>query len=67
MEEGIQQGLQQGELKIIQRQLTRRIGAITPELQQQLAGLSLTQLEDLAEALLDFSTEADLVAWLQQQ
>ncbi|WP_414572420.1 DUF4351 domain-containing protein [Nostoc sp. CCY 9925] len=52
---------------MIQRQLTRRIGAITPELQQQLAGLSLTQLEDLAEALLDFSTEADLVAWLQQQ
>ncbi|MEH2321427.1 DUF4351 domain-containing protein [Nostoc sp.] len=27
----------------------------------------LTLLEDLAEALLDFSTEADLVAWLQHQ
>ncbi|WP_238553645.1 DUF4351 domain-containing protein [Fortiea contorta] len=67
MEEGIQQGLQQGELKIIQRQLTRRLGGITPELQQQLRGLSSTQLEDLAEALLDFSTEADLVTWLQQQ
>ncbi|WP_410174710.1 DUF4351 domain-containing protein [Nostoc commune] len=24
-------------------------------------------LEDLAEALLDFSTEADLVAWLEHQ
>ncbi|MBD2451625.1 DUF4351 domain-containing protein [Nostoc sp. FACHB-152] len=67
MEEGIQQGLQQGELKIIQRLLTRRIGAITPELQEQLRGLSLTQLEDLAEALLDFTSEADLVVWLQQQ
>ncbi|MBD2488934.1 DUF4351 domain-containing protein [Aulosira sp. FACHB-615] len=67
MEEGIQQGLQQGELKVIQRQLTRRIGTITPKLQEQLRGLSLTQLEDLAEALLDFSNEADLVAWLQQQ
>lgn len=67
MEEGIQQGLQQGELKIIQRQLTRRIGAIAPELQEQVRQLSSTELEDLAEALLDFSTEADLMAWLQRQ
>ncbi|MBD2439920.1 DUF4351 domain-containing protein [Nostoc sp. FACHB-110] len=63
----MEEGIQQGELKIIHRQLTRRIGAITPELQERLRGLSLTQLEDLAEALLDFSTEADLMAWLQQQ
>ncbi|MDZ8028565.1 MAG: DUF4351 domain-containing protein [Nostoc sp. DcaGUA01] len=28
-------------------------------------GLSLTQLEELSEALLDFSTAADLVGWLQ--
>lgn len=62
----MEEGIQQGELKIIQRQLTRRLGAIAPELEEQLRGLSSTQLEDLAEALLDFSTEADLVAWLQQ-
>ncbi|OYD93167.1 flagellar assembly protein H [Nostoc sp. 'Peltigera membranacea cyanobiont' 210A] len=62
----MEEGIQQGELKIIQRQLTKRIGVITPELQEELRGLSLTHLEDLAEALLDFSTEADLVAWLQQ-
>lgn len=67
MEEGIQQGLQQGELKVIERQLTRRIGTITPKLQEQLRRLSLTKLEDLAEALLDFSSEVDLVSWLQQQ
>ncbi|WP_414755523.1 DUF4351 domain-containing protein [Anabaena sp. CCY 9910] len=67
MEEGIQQGLQKGELKVIQRLVTRRIGDISPELQERIRGLSLTQLEDLAEALLDFSTEADLVNWLQQQ
>ena len=63
----MEEGIQQGELKIIQRLLTKRIGVITAELQEQLRGLSLTQLENLAEALLDFSTEADLVAWLQQQ
>jgi len=63
----MEEGMQQGELKIIQRLLTKRIGVITAELQERLRGLSLTQLEDLAEGLLDFSTEADLVAWLQQQ
>ncbi|MBH8560733.1 DUF4351 domain-containing protein [Nostoc sp. CENA67] len=62
----MEEGIQQGELKIIQRLLTRRIGVITPELQQQLQRLSVTQLEDLAEALLDFSNEADLIAWLQK-
>ena len=62
----MEEGIQQGELKIIQRQLTRRIGVINPELQDQVRGLSLAQLENLAEALLDFSTEADLVNWLQQ-
>lgn len=63
----MESGIQQGELKIIKRLLTRRIGVITPELQEHLRRLSLNQLEDLAEALLDFSTEADLVAWLKQQ
>lgn len=59
--------IQQGELKIIQRQLTKRIGVVTPELKKQLRGLSLTQLKDLAKVRLDFSTEADLGAWWQQQ
>ncbi|WP_292755296.1 DUF4351 domain-containing protein [Nostoc sp. NMS4] len=30
----------------------------------QIEALSLTQLEDLSEALLDFSTAADLTKWL---
>jgi len=35
--------------------------------QEQIRGLSTAQLEDLAEALLDFSEPGDLEAWLQQQ
>ena len=62
----MEEGIQQGELAIIQRQLIRRLGGVTPQLQERLRLLSLTQLEDLAEALLDFSTEEDLLAWLQQ-
>lgn len=66
MEEGIEQGKQQEAIALIMRQLPRRIGTVTPQLQEQIRELSLNQLEDLAEFLLDFSTEADLVAYLQQ-
>lgn len=64
--EGIEEGLQQGELKIVLRLLTRRMGEIAAELQSQIRQLSLIQLEDLAEALLDFEAQTDLVAWLQR-
>ena len=68
----LQKGLQQGEergkkqeaLELILRQLIRRFGAIEPEIQQQIRTLSITQLEELAEALLDFSSPSDLVNYL---
>ena len=70
MEQGIKQGKQEGKqeeaLSLIMRLLPRRVGAIAPELQERIQQLSLTQLEDLAEALLDFSSSSDLEAWLQQ-
>ncbi|MEH2424847.1 MAG: DUF4351 domain-containing protein [Nostoc sp.] len=44
--------------------MTRRFGAIEPEVQQQICTLSITQLEELAEALLDFSSQTDLVNYL---
>jgi predicted transposase YdaD len=64
-EQGIQQGLQQGELTIVLRQLTRRIGGIAPNLEVQIRMLSLTQVETLGEALLDFSQPSDLDDWLK--
>lgn len=70
MEQGIQRGLQQGKqqeaVALIMRQLTRRFGTLTPQLQERIQSLSVTQLEDLGEALLDFTTAADLDAWLGQ-
>jgi hypothetical protein len=54
----------EGELALILRQLVRRVGAIAPDLQAQLQALPLPQLEDLGEALLDFSDPADLTVWL---
>jgi predicted transposase/invertase (TIGR01784 family) len=59
-----QEALQEGEAKIILRQLERRLGAIAPEVQQQIQGLSSPDLEALGDALLDFSTSSDLLSWL---
>ncbi len=81
MEEGLQQGLQQGrqeglqqgrqegqragELRTVLRQLDRRFGSLPIDRRSQIQALSLLQLEDLAEALLDFTVPNDLTAWLQ--
>ena len=59
----LQQGKQEEAIALIMRLLPRRIGTVDPEL-QRIRQLSLAQLEDLAEALLDFSDVTDLAAWL---
>jgi predicted transposase/invertase (TIGR01784 family) len=64
-ERGILKGKLEGEQTVILRQLARRIGDVSPELQSQIQLLSLYQLEALADALLDFSTLTDLRTWLQ--
>lgn len=63
IEQGIEQGRREEALSVVMRQLHRRIGIVDPELRSQIEALSLTQLEDLSEALLDFSTVADLTSW----
>jgi predicted transposase/invertase (TIGR01784 family) len=64
-ERGILKGKLEGEQTVIIRLLARRVGDVSPELQSQIQSLSLYQLEALADALLDFSTLADLRTWLQ--
>ena len=69
-QEGRQEGEQTGVLReqaLILRQLTRRIGEVSSERQSQLQALSLSQLEALGEALLDFSGPTDLDEWLRSQ
>jgi predicted transposase YdaD len=61
----VREGVEQGELAMVLRQLRRRIGAVATELLEQIQALSQAQVEELGEALLDFSSAADLVAWLQ--
>jgi predicted transposase YdaD len=65
LQEGRKDGIQEGELTFALRLITRRIGTIAPPLETQIRSLSLTQLEDLGEALLDFTQPTDLENWLQ--
>jgi len=72
IEQGIQQGIEQGiergkiegEIGLIMRQIVRRVGEVTLEVQTRIQGLSGEQLDDLGEALLDFRIQEDLIAWL---
>lgn len=65
-EQAIQQGIQQGEVNLILRVLSRRLGKISPDLEQQIRQLSVEQLEELGLALLEIEQETDLVNWLNQ-
>lgn len=61
----IREAKEEGERIIVLRQLNRRVGNIPDAVLSQIQGLSVEQLEALADALLDFSTLADLQGWLQ--
>jgi hypothetical protein len=65
--QAIQQGEQQGEQRLIIRLLNRRIGEIEPGLSDRVRELSIEQLENLGEALLDFASVGDLETWLNTQ
>jgi predicted transposase/invertase (TIGR01784 family) len=67
MEQGIQQGIQQGEVSMVLRQLHRRLSSFNPRLEAQIRNLPTQQVEELGEALLDFSDEIDLINWLNQE
>ncbi|MCL1474538.1 DUF4351 domain-containing protein [Argonema antarcticum] len=67
VQQGLQQGRKEGELALIMRQLIRRFGSLDPLVQERLERLSVPQLEELGEVLLDFSAVSDLAAWLDVQ
>ncbi|MBH8567135.1 Rpn family recombination-promoting nuclease/putative transposase [Nostoc sp. CENA67] len=56
---------QEQTLEVVMRLLRRRIGNVDQQIQESISQLSVEQLENLAEALLDFATPTDLSTWLQ--
>lgn len=64
---GRQEGRQEGERSLVLRLLTRKLGELPPQIREQVEILSLSELENLGEALLDFTSLLDLEAWLANQ
>jgi predicted transposase YdaD len=64
LEEGRQEGRQEEGVNLVLRLLTRRFGKLDEQTKSRIAALPLPLLEDLGEALLDFSQAADLDTWL---
>ena len=70
IERGLQQGIERGEvqqaLKVFMRLLSKKFGTpLDRSLENQIRQLTLPQLEDLTEALLDFNGVEDLQEWLK--
>ncbi|MGI0485711.1 DUF4351 domain-containing protein [Pantanalinema rosaneae CENA516] len=65
---GFERGIQEGRrslLLLLSLQLEQKVGQLPPSLHDRIAQLNLTQLEALAIALLNFSSLAELEAWLE--
>jgi Domain of unknown function (DUF4351) len=57
-------GIIEAHVKTVLRMLNKKLGEVPIELQEQIRGFSIAQLETLFDALLDFNSTSDLVAWL---
>jgi predicted transposase YdaD len=65
LQEGERKGKQEECLALVLRLLMRRLGSLESGVLSQVTNLPLSALEDLAEALIDFSTVTDLNEWLR--
>ena len=64
---GLERGIQTGEANLVLRLLHRRIGEIPLVFSAKIRNLSVEQLENLGEALLEFNAESDLRDWFAAQ
>jgi len=64
-QEGLHQGRHDGEAELVLKQLARRLGALSAAQQKHVRKLPLSKIEQLGEALLDFTSRDDLSRWLR--
>ncbi|MGB3291529.1 MAG: DUF4351 domain-containing protein [Phormidesmis sp.] len=64
LQEGLQEGRQEEAASLIVRQLGKRFGELTEDVRASISVLPLALLEELSEALLDFSDVSELQIWL---
>jgi predicted transposase/invertase (TIGR01784 family) len=63
---GEARGIAQGERLMVVRVLSRRFGDLAPGIRSQLDALSIDHIEALGEAMVEFTTIADLAQWLDR-
>jgi hypothetical protein len=61
---GRAEGLREGQRLVVERMLMRRFGALPSGVRERLATLTADELTALADALLDFTSLAEVEAWL---
>ncbi len=66
-EEGREEGRREEAANLIIRLLTKRFGELSKEMCSSISGFPLPVLEGLSEAVLDFTSLADLQSWLEGQ
>ena len=66
-QEGRQEGRQNGEMILLIRQLSKRFGKLGDSYIQNINSLNIEELENLGEALLDFTDINDLERWLKSE
>ncbi|WP_172839198.1 DUF4351 domain-containing protein [Thermanaeromonas toyohensis] len=72
LQEGLQQGLQQGleegrrekAQDLVMRQLKKRLGFLSSEVEERIKSLSLKELDELAEKIFEVTSESDLRKFL---
>ena len=62
----MEEGLQKGQRVLVLRQLRKRLGTLDERSESRIEALSSVRLEELGEALLDFSSLDDLTTWLRE-
>ncbi|AOY83343.2 PD-(D/E)XK nuclease family transposase [Moorena producens JHB] len=65
-EEGRLEGREEGKRSLLLGQLERRFPEIASQLSAAIVGLNSQDLDNLADAMWDFQTSADLLDWLQE-
>ena len=62
-----QEGRQEGEMFLVLRIFNRHFGNLSDRLTNSIQDLEITQIEELADQLLDFKSVTDLENWLESQ
>ncbi|MEW6350771.1 MAG: Rpn family recombination-promoting nuclease/putative transposase [Thermodesulfobacteriota bacterium] len=66
IEKGIEKGMKEGAASVTVRLLSRKFGSLDAALEERVRELSLQELEQLGEELLDFPDESALRKWLNR-